>query len=111
MNAKPFLFFLLVCLFSSFLSLEAVAADTPANDNATTLSDVELKVKINTLAERVQTLKEAKKNAVSKVEKKQIRHEIRDIKKEAKALKQQVSGGVYIGTGVLLVALLLILLL
>lgn len=110
MNTKPVLFFLSFCLMACFTSLTALA-DSPANDKTTSVSTAELEVKINALSERMKTLKEAKKHAVTRDEKQLIRHEIRDVKKEAKALKQQVSGGIYIGSGVLIVALLLILLL
>jgi len=108
MNAKPVLFILSFFLLFSFASF---ATSTPVKEDKKVLSEEALKTKIDVLTKRVKVLKEAKKQAVSKQEKRQIRHEIRDIKKEAKALKQQVSGGIYIGSGVLIVALLLILLL
>jgi hypothetical protein len=110
MNAKPILFILSFFLLSSFASF-GTSIDAPVTEDKKALNEETLKAKIDVLTERVEILKEAKKQAVSKQEKRQIRHEIRDIKKEAKALKQQVSGGIYIGTGVLIVALLLILLL
>ena len=110
MKAKPFLFILSFFLLFSFSSF-AYTADVPSENTKSVLSEAELKARINVLTERVEFLKEAKKQAVNKQEKRQIRHEIRDIKKEAKALKQQVGGGIYIGAGVLVVALLLILLL
>ena len=109
MNAKPVLLLLSFSFFACFTSLPALA-DAP-DDNATMLSEAELKAKISALTERIETLKEAKKYAVDREEKQQIRQEIRDIKKEAKVLKQQAGGGIYIGSGVLLLAILLILLL
>ncbi len=109
MKTKSFLFFF---AFSFLICFSSVAvADTPTNDGNTALAEKEIRAKIDVLTERITDLKKAKKHATTKVERQQIRHEIRDVKKEAKALKQQVSGGIYIGTGVLLVALLLILLL
>lgn len=110
MKTKPFLLFLSFFLLIVFSSDLAVADAPPSNDNST-LSEQEVKAQINNLTERISVLKAAKKQALTKAEKQQIRHEIRDIKKEARALKQQASGGIYIGGGVLLVALLLILLL
>lgn len=110
MNVRPILSLLFLFLFSCSISISAMA-ETPTNNGETTLSETQLKAKITTLTERLEVLKEAKKRAVNKQEKRGIRHEIRDVKKEAKALKQQVSGGIYIGSGVLIVALLLILLL
>lgn len=110
MKAKPVLFILSFFLFTCFGSF-AYAVDAPTKEVKSELSETELKARINVLTEKIEVLKEAKRQAVDKQEKQQIRHEIRDIKKEAKALKQQISGGIYIGTGVLLVALLLILLL
>lgn len=110
MNAKPVLSLLFFFLFFCPISIPALA-DAPTNDGEIVLNGIELKAKITVLTERIEFLQEAKKHAVDKQEKKDIQHEIRDIKKEAKALKQQVSGGIYIGGGVLIVALLLILLL
>nr|WKN39589.1 hypothetical protein K4G66_12890 [Tunicatimonas sp. TK19036] len=110
MNAKPFPFFFSLFLMACLTSFTALA-DAPANDETTSVSTAELEIQINALTERLETLKEAKKHAVTKDEKQLIKHEIRDVKKEAKALKQQASGGIYIGSGVLIVALLLILLL
>lgn len=110
MNAKPVLLLLSLGFFACFISFPTLA-DAPAEDNVTTLNKADLEAKIYALTERIELLKDAKKQAVDREEKREIRHEIRDIKKEAKALKQQASGGIYIGSGVLIVALLLILLL
>ena len=102
----------------SFLS--AVALQTPAfaassvNDDPVRvepMTESELKSAILDLQVRAQELREAKKNATTKAEKKQIRSQIRDIKKEAKMLKQQDNGGIYIGGGALIVLIVLLIVL
>ena len=109
---KTKLTFIVALLLTTTLQLPAFSS-TVANDDPTavTLTEAELKTAIEDLSTRVEMLKEAKKNAINRAEKKQIRSEIRDIKKEAKQLKQQANGGIYIGAGALVVIVLVLLLL
>ena len=109
MKTKLFLFSLSFFL-SVVFSPKLMATDLPSNSD-NTLTKQEMETKISNLTEQISVLKIAKKQALTRAEKQQIKHEIRDIKKEARALKQQAGSGIYIGGGVLLVALLLILLL
>lgn len=105
----------LLCFFS--FTILPVSAETdpvitgkePADTKQ--LTKQEFEKAYETLKERTHALKEARKHARTKLEKQKINAEIKGIKEEAKALKEQLSGGVYIGSGVLLVIILLILLL
>lgn len=77
-----------------------------------------LQEKADVLMSKILQLKEEKKVAESRIEKKQIRvrarqlrAELNALEAEAKATGQEIKGGVYIGSGTLILILLLILLL
>ena len=109
---KTKLTFVLILLMT-VLQLVAFPAPVTGDDPAaTTMTEAELNTAIMNLKTRVERLQESRKNATSREEKQQMRAEIRDIKKEAKQLKQQGSSGVFIGIGIgVLLALVLVLLL
>ena len=109
---KTKLTFVIAFLLVAALQLPALSATTTEGDPVSVpMTEAELNTAIVDLTARVEVLKEAKKNATTRVEKKRIRAEIRDIKKEAKHLKQQANGGIYIGAGALVVIVLVLLLL
>ncbi|WKN33061.1 hypothetical protein PZB74_06850 [Porifericola rhodea] len=104
-----FLTLLSFTLSFSTLKVNAATDPLPADEQMT---KEEYQLALEQLEERVDVLKEAKKDATTKAEKEAIRSEIKDVKEEAKALKQQaMSGGIYIGGGALLVIVLLLILL
>ena len=107
-------------LFFVVAFFSAVALQTPAFSASSTgehpdrvepMTAKELKSVVLDLEVRAKELREAKKVATTKAEKKQLRAEIRDIKKEARQLKQQADGGIYIGGGALIVVIVLLILL
>jgi hypothetical protein len=92
------LLFLLVALVSPVqASLLRPATDSiPANEEA--------RVKI--LTQRLEEIKSTDKTTLSRVEKKGLRKETKDIKKEIKSM----SNGVYISIGALIIIILLLIL-
>lgn len=65
-----------------------------------------------TLKVRVEELKVRKKEAVTRAQKKQIRWEIKETKQLIKEIRERpVSGGIYIGSGALLLLLILLIIL
>jgi hypothetical protein len=110
MKTKAFFLIAVMTLFS-FSGLLADPVNEPsADDNK--MSKQEYKAAVEVLKEKVKTLRQAKKEADTRAEKKAIRAEINDVKKEARELQQQeVGGGIYIGGGALIIIVLLILLL
>ena len=110
MKTKAFFLIAVLTLFS-FSSLLADPVNEPtADDNK--MSKQEYKAAVEVLKEKVKTLRQAKKEADTHAEKKAIRAEINDVKKEASELQQQeVGGGIYIGGGALIIIVLLIILL
>lgn len=102
-------FFMLVMFPASALETDPKNEGTPEND---IMTEAEYNAALIILNDRIEQLKEAKKAAKTKIEKKEVRDEIKAVKKEAKELKKQKNGaGIYIGSGALVVILLLILLL
>lgn len=92
---------------------------TKMNEPSARKSDhLSLQEKADMLMSKILQLKEEKKVAESRIEKKeirvkarQLRAELNALEAEAKATGQEIKGGVYIGSGTLILILLLILLL
>ena len=112
MNIKNY-FLATFLAFLTFAGFTAFAETDPDNDGTPKkMTEKEFKVALEALTERIDVLKEARKNAGTKEEKRAVKDEIAKVKKEAKELKSQANGyGIYISTGALLVIILLILLL
>lgn len=90
------------------LMLIAILAVAAPSVNAAPVTDpVEQKAEVQRLQNRLEEIKAIDKTKLSKEEKKALRGEVKQIKKEMKA----ISGGVYLSVGaIILIALLIILL-
>lgn len=105
-------FFLSVLLIFSGASVFASAPATDPADEADKMTKKEYQAALEVLKARVDMLRESKREADTRAEKKALRREIRDVRKEARQLKQEaLSGGIYIGGGALLIIILLLILL
>jgi septal ring factor EnvC (AmiA/AmiB activator) len=92
----------------SLMLMVILAVAAPTVNAAPTVDPVEQKAQIQRLENRLEEIKAIDKTKLTKEQKKALRGEVKQIKKEIKA----VSGGVYLSIGaILLIALLLILLL
>lgn len=115
MKTKPLFLkmMLLACIMLFIIPLQANDTDNSNPSNVPKLqTKEEYKEAFEALLKRKDALMEAKKNANTAAERKQIKEDIQDVKKETKALKEQaLSGGIYIGAGALLILVLLLLLL
>lgn len=119
MNQKSFRITIL-CLTFSLLSLP-IFSNNGGNNHEGNENEItneqrleELQSKADLILIELKELKKAKQAATSAVEKKAIRKQARELRGDLNALYaegKKVSGGVYIGTGTLIVILLLILLL
>lgn len=94
---------LMVCVFCS------MAAPSMANENMLIVnSEDAVRTRVAQLQNRLDEIKEMDKRALSASEKRMLRREVRDIKKELAVM----NGGIYLSVGaIILIALLLILLL
>jgi hypothetical protein len=91
----------------SLLVMAILAVGAPTVNAAPVVDPVEQKEEIQRLQNRLEEIKSIDKSKLSKEEKKALRGEVKQIKKEMKA----ISGGVYLSVGaIILIALLIILL-
>lgn len=113
MKAKSIFFTALFSFFTFavFPTFAETTSDPTEKVVDKTMTKEEFKAAYDALKDRIDYLKEAKKNAKTKEERQKVRDEIKGVKEEAKELKQQQSGGLYIGAGALLVLVILLLLL
>jgi hypothetical protein len=114
MKTKPFILKLIFlgCAMFIFMPSHAYEVGKEQTTNTPIRTKQEFKAAYEDLLKRGDALIIAKKNATTQAEKQQIKEDIKAVKKETKALKEQaVSGGIYIGGGALLILVLLLLLL
>jgi septal ring factor EnvC (AmiA/AmiB activator) len=96
----------MLCLLFAAPASAFASNSKPANENPKELTE-EQRARLQTIERRVAEIKSMDKSTLTKAERKELRKELKDMKKEAKAL----SGGVYISIGALLVVILLLILL
>ncbi len=84
----------------------SIIADKPPKERTKELTD-EQKARLEVLKRRVAEIKAMDRSKLSKAERKDIRQELRDMNKEAKA----ASNGVYLSIGAVIIIILLLILL
>lgn len=80
-----------------------VVPATAKTNNAATTNEVRTQV----LLQRLESIRSMDKSEMSRLEKKNLRNEVKEIKKEMKA----TSGGVYLSVGAIIIVILLLILL
>lgn len=103
---KQALLLLMVCLMLTVFTPAAQAAVNPAPAAPTTEKPVE-SAEATQLLRRLDEIKAMDKSELSKDEKKDLRKEVKGIKKELRA----VAGGVYLSVGAIIIIVLLLILL
>jgi hypothetical protein len=71
------------------------------------LSEEEIAVRMNQMTKRVEEIKSMDRSLLSKQERKELRKELREMNKAAKAMGQ---GGVYLSVGAIIIIILLLIL-
>jgi predicted PurR-regulated permease PerM len=79
-----------------------VAPATTQTNSATKTNDARTQV----LLQRLESIRSMNKSEMTRLEKKSLRNEVKDIKKEMKAM----SGGVYLSVGAIIIVILLLIL-
>jgi long-subunit fatty acid transport protein len=97
---------LLIIAITLFAAVPSHAAFNLKNNTSKNLSKADKEI-LATNNTRLAELKILKVNAGSKIEKKAIRKEVKDIKKKSAA----ISGGIYISAGALILILILLIIL
>ncbi|MGV3547951.1 MAG: hypothetical protein ACO1N4_12865 [Pedobacter sp.] len=99
---KKFIFSLMLLVTLSFNMNFAVAA----NDKPKTELTAEQRAELNRIVSRVDEIKAMDKSKLSKEERKELRKELKELKKSARA----VGGGVYLSVGAIIIIILLLIL-
>jgi hypothetical protein len=106
MKAK--IYSLLTVLLLAFTFSSSVSAATTVPDNPTrNYTEEEIAVRMTEMRERVKEIKELDKSGLSKQEKKELRKELREMNKEARAFGER---GVYLSVGGIIIIILLLIL-
>lgn len=99
---------LLMCTFST-VNVNAAINKKDLKAKVAAMTEEQKEARIQQIKDRVEEIKQMDKSELSKADRKQLKQELRDMNKEAKALG---SGGVYISlAGLVIIILLLILIL
>jgi hypothetical protein len=90
-----------------FLSLQPVLAKTPSTDPVNETKKTEEMAAVKKMEQRLQEIKALDKSELSRDERKELRKEVRDIRKSM----ADISGGVYVSAGALIIILILLIIL
>lgn len=99
---KKQLYFFIALLMLGLSSPAAIAKDKPA-----AVADPQTELRISQIESRVQEIKAMDKSHLTSAERKALRSELKDLKKEARAF---TSGGVYLSVGAIIIIILVLLL-
>jgi len=106
MKAK--IYSLLTVLMLAFTFSSPVSAANAADKPTMNLSEAEVEVRMNEMRQRVNEIKELRKTGdLSRAERKELRKELREMNKEAKAIGGR---GVYLSVGAIIIIILLLIL-
>ena len=105
MNTKKFL--RMVSLFAVLaISLPAISAETPKNPVHAVTAAANKEERASEMLQRLDVIKSMSKSELTRVEKRNLRKEVREIKKEM----ANNNGGVYLSIGAIIIIILLLIL-
>jgi hypothetical protein len=99
------LIYSLTLIFALTISANTVSAATKT-DKVKTEMTAEQKIQLKRINERVEEIKAMDKSELSRVEKKALKSELKNLKQEARA----IGGGVYLSVGAIIIIILLLIL-
>jgi len=100
---KKQIYFLATAILLSVASPAVMAKDSKPEKAPLTEQQQQ---RLNQIEQRVLEIKEMDRSSLSREDRKELRNELKDMKKEAKAL----SGGVYLSVGAIIIIILLLIL-
>jgi Flp pilus assembly protein TadB len=103
-HMKKFIYSLAL-IFTLGVSANTVLAADKSEKNKTEMT-VEQQAQLKRITERVEEIRSMDKSDLSRAEKKELRKELRELKKQSKAL----GGGVYLSVGAIIIIILLLIL-
>ena len=98
------LIYSLILIFTLGISANTVSA--AENNKAKTEMTAEQKVQLERITNRVEEIRAMDKSDLSKSERKELRKELRELKKQARA----AGGGVYLSVGAIIIIILVLIL-
>ena len=87
-------------------SQAAIINNDGAKEKAAMMSNEEKAARIKAIEFRVNEIKAMDKSTLSRIEKRELKHELKDMRKEAKVM----NGGVYLSIGAIIIIILLLIL-
>jgi hypothetical protein len=94
---------LIAFTFGNVNTSSAAIPESPIKE----LSEEEIAIRMNRMTKRVEEIKSMDRSSLSKQERKELRKELREMNKAAKAMGQ---GGVYLSVGAIIIIILLLIL-
>jgi hypothetical protein len=109
MKPKNYVVFLILLLTMTVTNTYAAVDNNnvPAKERIVIMTDAEKSVRLEEIKSRVNEIKDMDKTDLTKMERKDLKRELRDMKKEARV----ISGGVYLSVGAIIIIILLLILL
>lgn len=89
------------------LTMTLIPSLTFANESITTNPNSKVPAKVQVMLDRLEEIKEMDKSELTRIEKKELRKEVRTIKKELRS----TGNGVYLSVGAIIIIILLLILL
>lgn len=109
MKAKNYVVLLILLLTITVTNTYAAVGNNnvPAKERIVLMTGAEKSVRLEEIKSRVNEIKDMDKSELTKMERKDLKRELRDMKKEARV----ISGGVYLSVGAIIIIILLLILL
>ena len=98
----------LVYTLSLIFMLSTLTISTQAKDVDPKLTTEQVELRVSQLRSRVEEIRSIDRSNLSKEQRKELRNELRDMNKEAKAIS---GGGVYLSVGAIIIIILVLILL
>ncbi len=102
-KTKIFSLVLTLLVAFTFSTASATTGETPVTE----LTEQQVAARMSTMTKRVEEIKKMDRSLLTKQEKKELKNELKDMNKAAKAMGQ---GGVYLSVGAIIIIILLLIL-
>ena len=106
---NTFFYFVLTLMFAvSSITANATSGNKAIRERVAGMTDTQKEERVQQIQQRLEEIKAMDKSQLTKVERRDLRNELKDMNKEAKAIR----GGIYISVaGIVIIILLLIIIL
>lgn len=105
MKPKFFLPILAATLSLSTITAKAAKHEVVTKEQFAKMSDQEKKIQVEAIKERLEEIKDMDKSSLSKEDRKELKHELKDLRQEARRAQ-----GIYLSVGAIIIIILLLIL-